>query len=172
MNFLTYSALPLLTCILCNVGLILIVLKSARTVHKTTIIMIISLSVLLTISWLPVTVYAVVYAEKHHTWYRVINYMIPLDMTLSPLTYCYFNVGFRGFVRRVLCREASKPGTTFRARTATVNPCTEGTLREPQPKQSKGGKNGTETDSVNTDQKSCQQNVPSLGCAPDNDPCR
>ena len=104
-NFLIYAALPLLLIIICNIGLILIVLKSARVVHKTTIIMIICLSILLIISWLPVTLYAVVAKQKHYTWYRVINYMIPIDMTLSPLEYCYFNEGFRGFVLRVVsCR--------------------------------------------------------------------
>ena len=59
------------------------------------------MSVLLLISWLPVTVYAVTNKERNYEAYKVVNYMIPIDMTLNPLMYCYFNQGFRKFVRDV-----------------------------------------------------------------------
>ncbi|KAL5254957.1 hypothetical protein ACHWQZ_G014422 [Mnemiopsis leidyi] len=46
-NFLSYTAVPLLIIITCNVGLVHIAQKSARVVQKTTLLMIICLSALL-----------------------------------------------------------------------------------------------------------------------------
>ena len=101
LNFLFYSGIPLLIIIVSNAGLLYVVIKSSRTLNHSSLIIVVSLSILLVISWMPVTMYAILVKSKRFYWYRVAHYVLTLDITLSPFLYCYFNKTFRNFACNV-----------------------------------------------------------------------
>ena len=109
LNYLLYSAMPLFLITISNMMLLCIALRNANIRSKfKTISMVMMLSLLVIIAWTPVTVYAVAVKEKNDAFYRVAHYSIPIDTTLTPLCYYYFNESFRRFVYElVTCNSMS-----------------------------------------------------------------
>ena len=93
----------MLITIISNCGLLHIVIRSShRPSNQSTIIMILTLSIQQVISWLPVTLYALFVNTKMFYFYRLSLYMVRVDTTFSPISYCYFIKSFRLFVREVV----------------------------------------------------------------------
>ena len=86
-----------------NVGLFIIVLRKATTVNKTKISMIVSLSVLSILSWVPGAIYGTVLKSSGYPVYlRFTNYVISVDTTFSTLLFIYFYPSFRSFILGLL----------------------------------------------------------------------
>ena len=86
-----------------NGGLFLIVIKKATTVDKAKISMILCLSALAVIAWLPAIIYGTVFNSSGYPIYlRFSSYVISLDATFSILLLIYFYPAFRNFVLWVM----------------------------------------------------------------------
>ena len=96
--FIFYIGLPLLLSVAANTGLFIIVVRKATTVNKAKISMIMSLSLLAIVSWVPGVIYGTVFnSSGYPIFLRFVNYVISVDTTFSTLLFIYFYPSFGSF---------------------------------------------------------------------------
>ena len=90
--------LPLVLSVAANTGLFIIVARKATTVNKAKISMIMSLSLLAILTWVPSVIYGTVFnSSGYPIFLRFVNYVISVDATFSTLLFIYFYPSFGSF---------------------------------------------------------------------------
>ena len=89
--------------ILSNTGLMLLVLRKAKSVSRKKIVMVVSLSALSIISWLPIIVYGTIFnSTGYHIYLRFASCMISLDTTFAAVFFIFLYPSYGRFVLGVV----------------------------------------------------------------------
>ena len=98
-----YIGVPLVVNILSNTGLMLLVLRKAKSVSRKKIVMVVSLSALSIISWLPIIVYGTIFnSTGYHIYLRFASCMISLDTTFAAVFFIFLYPSYGRFVLGVV----------------------------------------------------------------------
>ena len=101
-----FTGVPIIVTMLCNLGLLIVVLINRRSALRGAIILILSLTFFLIISWTPAIIVCSTVLRQNFVFNRVAHYFVGFDLTFSPLVYLRLNAGFREYVMEKLCLTA------------------------------------------------------------------